>query len=214
MTKKNFIITIGRQFGSGGREIGKKLAELLSIDYYDKELLATAARESGVNAKFFEKTDERSPSFFDSLYSYNLGLGMSSYISASSPISHDNIYAMQSKVIEKIANEKSCVIVGRTADYILRNHPCCINIFLHADIDARVKRIKKRGDVETEEQAKALALKRDKLRASFYNYYTDKTWGQASSYHLSIDTSSLDIDKITSMIVEYVNLKIDSAYNK
>ncbi|MDE6715454.1 MAG: cytidylate kinase-like family protein, partial [Muribaculaceae bacterium] len=130
------------------------------------------------------------------------------------PISHDNIYAMQSRVIEKIAKEKSCVIVGRTADYVLRNHPCCINIFLHASMKARVKRIMHRGDVKSESEAQAIAVKRDKLRAAFYNYYTDKAWGRASSYDLAIDTSSLSIDDVVRIIADYVNIRIQSAFGE
>lgn len=209
-----FVITVGREFGSGGREIGKRLAELFGIDYYDKELLDAAAKESGVSTHFFEKTDERSPSFFESIYSYNLGLGISSYVGASTPISHDNIYALQSRVIEKIANEKPCVIVGRTADYVLRNHPCCINIFLHSSMKARVERIMRRGDVKSEAEAISIAQKRDKLRAAFYNYYTDKTWGRASSYDLAIDTSSMSIDDVVRLIADYVKIRIQSAFGE
>ncbi|MCH5216868.1 MAG: cytidylate kinase-like family protein [Muribaculaceae bacterium] len=210
--KQNFVITIGREFGSGGREIGKRLSEILSIDYYDKELLAAAAKESGVSTHFFEKSDERSPSFFENIHSYNLGLGISSYVGVSTPISHNNIYTIQSRVIEKIADEKSCIIVGRTADYILRNHPCCINIFLHSDMSKRVSRIMKRGDVTSESDAIAIALKRDKLRAAYYNYYTDKTWGQAASYDLSIDTSTLSIDEAVKLIADYAKIRINQVY--
>lgn len=214
MKEPKFVITIGRQFGSGGREVGKYIADKMGIKYYDKELLAAASEDSGVRTEFFERADEHSPTFFDNLLSFNPGFGVSSFIGTTSPLSPDNIYVIQSKVIKQLAESDSCVIIGRSADYILRDHPCCINIFIHASIDSRVKRLMKRRDCVSAEEAVILAEKRDKLRTSFYNYYTEKEWGKSESYDLSIDSTNISIEEIGDLIIEYAKIRIQSAYGE
>ncbi len=205
MNTQNYVITIGRQFGSGGRELGKLLAERLGIGYYDKELLCQAAKQSGISEEIVARSDERFPSFWGGVLTFNHGYGSMACYQGSSSISDDNIYKAQSDVIRKIAENESCVIVGRSADYVLRNHPRCLNIFVHASIEARIERILRRGDCCSKEEARARSEKTNKLRAHYYNFYTDKTWGDATSYDLTIDSSQMPINDIVEIIAEYVH---------
>lgn len=205
----NFVITIGRQFGSGGRELGQALAREMGIRYYDKEMLHEAARRVGMSKEFFEKSDERFPSFFNGIFSFSHGYNASNLFAGSTSISDENIYRAQSDFILAAAEAESCVFVGRSADYVLRHHPRCLNIFVHAPIDACVRRIVARGDT-TPEKARAQAEKINRLRADYYNFYTDKTWGAAESYDLCIDTSLLPISDIVEMIKLYVARRFGS----
>ena len=209
MNDSNFVITIGRQFGSGGCELGKLLAETLGIDYYDRRLLGEAAKQSGVNPEFFERSDERAPSFLSGLFSFSYGYSSFHCYNGSSAISDDSIYRAQSDVIRAIAAKGSCVIVGRSADYILRDHPRCLNIFVHASMDDRIARIMRRGDKTTPEQARAIAEKTNKLRAAYYNFYTDKTWGDAASYDLTINSSLLSMPQIVALITDYLRARFN-----
>ena len=204
----NFVITIGRQYGSGGREIGRLVADALNVKYYDKELLTEAAKASGVKPEIFEAADERSPSFFSNLWSFNLGLNSGSFFIGNSPVSDEKIYAAQSAVMMELAGRSSCVIVGRSADYVLRNHPGLISVFIHSSIEKRILRIMNRTDIDSAEKARETADKKDKIRASYYNFYTDKTWGNAASYDLSIDSSKLSTDTVARIIVDYVKARI------
>ena len=206
--ESKYVITIGRQYGSGGREIGRMVANALGIKYYDKELLTEAARSSGVCQEMFEAVDERTPSFFSNLWSFNLGFNTGAYLLGNTPLSDDRIYTAQCSVMRELAEKSSCVIVGRSADYVLRNNPRLVSVFIHASLEARVKRIMGRGDCETEDAARSLAAKKDKLRSSYYNFYTDKTWGNAASYDLSIDSSKLTSEEVCKMIVDYVHLRL------
>ena len=206
--ESKYVITIGRQYGSGGREIGRMVANALGIKYYDKELLTEAARSSGVCQEMFEAVDERTPSFFSNLWSFNLGFNTGAYLLGNTPLSDDRIYTAQCAVMRELAEKSSCVIVGRSADYVLRNNPRLVSVFIHASLEARVKRIMGRGDCDTEDAARSLAAKKDKLRSSYYNFYTDKTWGDAASYDLSIDSSKLTSEEVCKMIVDYVHLRL------
>ena len=208
MDNQTFVITIGRQFGSGGRELGSKLAKELGIAYYDKELLEEAAKQAGISEDIIERSDERFPSFFNAFIPVSIGYNpAASYLSSSSTISADNLYKAQSDVIETIAQRHSCVIVGRSADYVLRNHPRLVSIFIHANIDDCIDRIMGRGDCKTREEARAKAEKTNKLRASYYNFYTDKTWGNAASYDLTINSSTMSMDKIVKIVADFVRCR-------
>jgi cytidylate kinase len=209
----NFIITIGRQFGSGGRELGKLIASRMGIAYYDKELLNEAARMAGVSQEFFEKSDEKFPSFLSGVLSFSMGFNPVTCYSGSTAISDDSVYRSQSDFIHSIANKESCVIVGRTADYILRDHPRCINIFVHASIEDRIRRIMNRGDCASAEQARALAEKTNKLRAAYYNFYTDKRWGDAASYDLTINSSSMPMNEIAAIVQAYTERRLGIVHN-
>lgn len=192
---ENLVVTIGRQFGSGGREFGRKLAEELGATFYDKELLIEAARNAGMGTEFFERNDERTPSFLSGLMWFNHSVNPTAQYLGSNSISDDTLYRSLSDIIRQIAGRGPCVVVGRTADYVLRDHPNVFNIFVHAPEDICVKRIMARGDVENEKKALEKLRRTNRLRASFYNFYTDKRWGHAASYDLSIDSSLLPIDQ-------------------
>ncbi|MCI5979693.1 MAG: cytidylate kinase-like family protein [Sodaliphilus pleomorphus] len=201
---KTYVIAIGRQFGCGGREIGQLIAKGLGVAYYDKELLSEAAKSSGVNEDFFEAADERSPRFFSSLWSFNLGYNTGAYFIGDTPLSDDSIYRAQSDVMTQLADRGPCVIVGRTADYLLRDHCKVVSVFVHSSIEDRVQRIMSRGDAKTEKEAREKAEKKNKLRAEYYNFYTDKKWGDAASYDLSIDASLLGTQATAMFIIDFV----------
>ena len=200
---EKFIITIGRQFGSGGRVIGKELAKRLGFDYYDKELLSEAAKVSGLDCSCFEQADEKElfsiPNIFTNNW-FSLGIGNDGNNSMSS----EHIFKCQSDVIRMIAEKGNCIIVGRCADYVLRDFPNCINLFLHAPFEARVERVMARDKI-SERDATAIVKRHDKQRASYYNFFTDKTWGDGKSYHLSIDSSLLGISETCDIICSFAN---------
>ena len=200
------IITIGREFGSGGREIGQKLASAFGIAYYDKELMAEAAKSSGLSREFFEKADERVASSL--AYSYSVGFPyMGLFTPYTDVLSNDGLFKFQSEAIRRVADKGSCVLVGRCADYILRDYPKCFSVFIHNTKENRIDRIMDSQHV-TEEQAKELMIKTDKSRAAYYNYYTNKVWGAASSYDLSINVAILGIDATVEFIKSFVEQKL------
>ncbi len=200
------ILTIGRQFGSGGREVGQQLAAALGIGYYDKELMAIAAEESGLAKDFFEKADEQTSSrmayAINTSYAY-MGGG---YMPYANILSNDGLFKLQSDAIRNLAEKESCVIVGRCADYILREDPALISLFIHDTKENRIDRIVKYEKI-TEEEAKELMVKTDKSRAAYYNYYTNKTWGASASYDFSINISLLGIQQSVAFIQDLVNRK-------
>ncbi|MCM1137499.1 MAG: cytidylate kinase-like family protein [Muribaculum sp.] len=207
MEKQPFVITVGRQFGSGGRVLGKALAEALEIDYYDKELLVESAKLAGVNPEYFEKKDERFPTFLQGVFSFSMGVTPMCYYTGSSSISDDGLYKSISDFLLKTAKEKSFVVVGRSADYILREHPRCVNIFVHAPLEECVKRITSRNDAIDEVKAAAIAKKTNKWRAEYYNFFTDKQWGDAKSYDLTIDSSLMSMENNVQLIKDYLHLR-------
>ena len=202
----NTIITIARQYGSGGHDIGKKLAEELKIPFYDKELLERAAKDSGFCQEIFENYDEKpTNSFLYSLVMDTYSMGYSTAAFAEMPLNH-KIFLAQFNAIKDIAKEGPCVIVGRCADYALADFPNVVNVYLYADLQSRIARIARRHDV-TDAKAKDLIQKTDKSRASFYNYYTNKKWGEATGYDLCLNTASLGIDGTIHMIREFAAYK-------
>ncbi|MCM1291078.1 MAG: cytidylate kinase-like family protein [Prevotella sp.] len=192
------VIVIGRQFGAGGRKLGHELANRFSIPYYDKELLSEAAKRLGFKQEVFINADEKKPSLLHALLNFNYNSPTGHYTSSS--MNADAIYASQSQVIRQIAQEGSCVIVGRTADYILRENPNLLSVFIHARPEIRAKRILDRGDAKTNSEALAIAKDRDKIRRDYYNYFTGRNWGHCSNYHLSIDSSDLTTEKLADII--------------
>ncbi len=202
----NAIITIARQYGSGGHEVGKKLAQELRLPFYDKELLERAAKDSGFCQEIFENYDEKpTNSFLYSLVMDTYSMGYSSAAFAEMPLNH-KIFLAQFNAIKDIAKEGLCVIVGRCADYALTDFPNAINVYLYADLKDRISRIARRHDL-TDARAKDLIQKTDKSRASYYNYYTNKKWGEAAGYDLCLNTGTLGIDGTVSMIREFVAYK-------
>lgn len=202
-----FVITVGRQFGSGGRVLAKALAESLGIAYYDKELLVESAKHAGVNPDFFEKKDERFPTFLQGLFSFSMGVTPMCYYTGSSSISDDGLYKSISEFLLHTTREKSFVVVGRSSDYILRDHPRCANIFVHAPMSECVKRILERNDALGAEKAEAMARKTNKWRADYYNFFTDKTWGDAKSYDLTLDSSLLTMEQNVELVKAYLRLR-------
>ena len=206
MAKTNTIITIGRQFGSGGREIGYMVAEKLGIKLYDKEMLQRAAQDSGICEELFETHDEKpSNSFLYSLVMDTYSMGYSGSTYNDMPINH-KIFLAQFDAIKKIASEGPCILVGRCADYALEGNPNLLSVFIHADMDARIKRIAKKYDL-TDSKAKDLITKTNKKRASYYNYYTDKRWGDADSYDICLDSSVLGLEGTAEAIINLVKIK-------
>lgn len=202
-----YVITIGRTFGSGGRALGRLLADKLGIGFYDKELLVKAAEKSGMSPEYFERNDERVPKYFSGLFSFSHGYNPMSFYAGSSSITADHIYEAQCDFMHDIASASPCVIVGRTADYVLRDVPNVVNLFVHASMDVCVKRIVERADTLTADEARSLAERTNKLRASFYNFYTDKKWGAASSYDLTMDLSVLPLDAAADYVIEYLRYR-------
>jgi cytidylate kinase len=201
----NTIITVGRQFGSGGREIGELVAEHFGIKCYDKELLSRAAKESGFCEEMIQNHDERPTNSF--LYNlvmdtYSFGYNASSFVDM--PISH-KVFLAQFDTIKKIADEGPCVIVGRCADYALSDYANVLNLFICGDEDCKIRRIRERfADVKTDDEARDMMNKKDKQRQSYYNYYSSKKWGRADSYDLCINSSILGIQGTVNFIIQYI----------
>jgi cytidylate kinase len=194
------IITIGRQFGSGGKEIGEKVAQRLGYAFYDKEILTMAAEESGFSPAAMEHYDEKpSGSLIYSLYM--TGAATSDNL----PLNQQLAFA-QFNIIRKVAQADNCVIVGRCADYILREKKNLVTVFLHAPTEYRVQRVMAEKAISTPSLAEKTIKKQDKARADYYNSFTHKKWGDAGSAMLSVDTSLMDSDGIAALIADAVTM--------
>ena len=195
---KQFVVTIGRQPGSGGKEVAEVLARELGVKVYDKALLQEAAQASGFDASLFEKADEcESTSLFGGIFSIHGSI--SEYITGGSCIDNDRLFEIQSETICDIAQSESCIIVGRCAEYVLRDHPAMLSIFLTADHADRVQRIM-RGENLDHDAAVEFIEKNDKKRRSYHDYYATTLWGDAASYDVCINTSRLGIDGTVGLI--------------
>lgn len=204
--KTNTIITIAREYGSAGREIGYKVAEAFGIKLYDKEMLARAAKESGICEEIFETHDEKpTNSFLYSLVMDTYSMGYSGNTFTDMPINH-KVFLAQFNAIKKIADEGPCVLVGRCADYALESYKNVVSVFIHADLESRIRRIARIYDL-TDAKAKDIIQKTDKQRSSYYNYYTNKKWDSADSYELCLTSSSLGIEGTAKAIIQYVQMK-------
>ena len=198
------VITISREFGAGGTEIGRRVAALLEIPFYDNEIIDLASKESHFDPKLFRKVEENS-----FLYAINrLGAG-SAY---SMPIS-DQLYSVQSSIIRTIADETPAVIVGRCADDVLANYTTTVNVFIQAGIEARVARTMERLTL-TESRARAYVRQIDKSRAAYHNFYSDRTWGRRENYDLIINSDNLDFNVAAVMIRNYVLCVIGDALHE
>lgn len=206
------IITIGRQYGSAGRQIGRALAEELGIKCYDKELLDRAAKDSGLCQELFENHDEKpTSSFLYSLVMDTYSFGYSSAAFSDMPI-NQKVFLAQFETIKKIASEGPCIMIGRCADYALADFENCLSVFIHADLSTRIRRIAKLYDL-TDAKAKDKILKADKKRSSYYNYYTSKKWGDVDSYDLAIDSGKMGIDGTIEIILKAIQQK-EKEYKK
>lgn len=201
------VVVIGRQFGSGGRRIGRKVADLLGIEYYDTELISEAAERLGYAKEIFVAHDEKKPNALWALLQGAYGIADNFHDVG---ICGERMYTEQSRAIRDICSRKSCVVVGRTADFILRDNPRLISVFLHSPLDNRALSIVKRGEAESVAEAMEMARKKDKERESYYNYYTGgNDWGKAANYDLTVDSSNLTEDEVANLIVSYTKKKIE-----
>lgn len=203
---KNFVLNIGRQLGSGGHAIGTILAKEFGIKFYDKEVLDLAAQESGFSKYFFERDDEHRgfvKSLFNSIIPFT-----SSGDPYGNQLSSESLFKFQSDAIKKAAERESCVFVGRCADYVLRDHPRCVNIFISADMEDRVARLMQNLQINAQEAEKR-ALEGDDKRASYYNYYSALTWGEAATYHICINSSVLGIEGTADFLKSFIVKKLD-----
>ena len=195
------IITISREFGSGGRTIGKMVAEKLGIAFYDKELITLAAEESGFAEHLFEKNDRNiTNSLLYSLSMYGNTMGLYDM-----PL-NDKLFIAQSKTIQNVAEKGPCVIVGRCADYVLRNKPNVLNVFIHSDMESKIRRVVEDYCVESDNVVE-LINKTDKRRANYYNYYTGMKWGRAENYHLALRTDCIGIDGAVETLIRFIEAK-------
>ena len=209
--KTNTIITIGRQYGSAGRQIGRTLAEELGIKCYDKELLERAAKESGLCEELFENHDEKpTNSFLYSLVMDTYSFGYTSSAFSDMPI-NQKVFLAQFETIKKIASEGPCIMIGRCADYALADFDNCLSVFFHADLQTRIRRIAKIYDL-TDAKAKDRIIKTDQKRSSYYNYYTSYRWGDADSYDLCIESGKFGVDGSVELLLNAIQLK-EKGYN-
>lgn len=199
--KNKIIINVGRQIGSGGGEIARILADKFGCRLLDKELLNLAAKESGFSEKFFEQNDEQR-GFLKSLFHMHAPFVGDSNMYRNN-FSEENLFLFQSEAIKKAASEGSCVFVGRAADYILRDEPNAISIFITADIESRIENVSKRMGIDKNAARKFIDDKEDE-RSKYYNYYTGKKWGHASSYDLCVDSSILGIEQTAEFIANFI----------
>jgi cytidylate kinase len=199
----NKVITISRQYGSGGREIGAKLAQKLGIPFYDDELIARAAKESGFAEAAFDNVEKRATNSF----LYSIAMGMNAYGNQDIGFTHlsldDQLYLAQTNIIRKVAQEGPCVIVGRCADYILREQENTVNIFIWAGMQARKERVIRLYNV-AKNKAEDELIKADKRRANYYNYHANEKWGKAENYHLSLRSDYIGIDHAVESIIHYL----------
>lgn len=201
-----FIINIGRSLGSGGRAIGHILAKDFDIAYYDREILNLAAKESGFCAEVFERNDEKNR-FLRTLGNIIpfIGGGATYY---DNELSNENLFRIQSEAIRKAAADHSCIFIGRCADYVLRDNPRCVNVFITANMEDRIASVVKWNNCSAE-KAQEIIEKGDSERASFYNFYSSGTWGAASTYHLCINSSVLGIEETAVLIKNFVIQKLN-----
>ena len=198
-----FAITIARGFGSGGRTIGKMLAQRLDCDCYDNDLIKLASEESGINLELFGRADEKVKTSLFKRYNRSYGEYVLSPDS-SDFVSDDNLFNYQAKIIRDIADKKDCIIIGRCGDFILRNNPDVIRLFIYADEETCVKNVVELYGMMPSEAKKTID-KIDKSRAAYYKYYTDKNWYDVANYDLCVNTSGIGFEKAVDIIVDYIN---------
>ena len=201
---ENLAITIGRQFGSGGKEIGHRLGELLGIKVYDKELLTLAAEKKGFHVDYLRRVDEKATS---SLL-YTLVMDASAHGARHFGVDmsiNDQLFIAQTEIIKEIVQAEPAIFVGRCADYVLRKYPNRISFFIYSDFEARVKRVMHRHEM-TSAKAEALINKTDKRRINYYNFYTGNKWGKFENYHMSIDSSLLGVEGTAQMMKRLIEI--------
>ena len=200
------VITISREYGSGGRVIGKRLAEEMALPFYDQELITRTAADSGLSPEVIAAAEDNTPNSL--LYTLSTGGGLAGLVGGIGMPLDDQLFLAQFDAIRKIAAEGPCVIVGRCSNYVLKDRPGAIHLFIHADLESRIERITKEYGVP-EKEAEAKIAKTDKRRATYYNHYTSIKWGQAKNYHLSVNSAALGIEGTVALIRNFI-----TAYRK
>ena len=205
---QHLIINVGRQIGSGGRIIARRLADEFGCRFFDREVLDLAACESGISQQFFEQSDEQR-GFFRSLFHLHAPhIGDNNFYADS--ISQESLFKLQSDAIRKAASESSCVFVGRCADYVLRDFTNVVNIFITADMEQRVERLCERNACDTTTASKLIA-NGERQRSSYYQFYTGKRWGHSESYDLCINSSLLGLEETIGFISDFIRKKIQNS---
>ena len=199
---KNTVITISRQFGSGGRLIGKKLAEKFGVPFYDRELIELAVEESGFSKEVFEKVDERASSSL--LYTLSVSPGIMHGVTGMADLPlNDKVFLVQTKIIKDVAAKGGCVIVGRCADYILKEYHNVVNVFVRSNMNDRIERATNVYKISMNNASKEIQ-KMDKKRANYYSFYAHSKWGVAENYDLCINSGRIGIDQSVQVIADYV----------
>lgn len=197
--KKYCVVAISRQYCSGGQDIAKKLAEDLNVPYYDKEIITLASKESGLSEEAIRESKKRhTGSLLYSLYSMSKEL----------PVA-DQVYLVQSKIIRELAEKGPCVLVGRCSDYVLRDNPNCLRVFIHAPLEHRVDMLRLYETDEREHVLESILQREDKSRANYYNYYTQQHWGDAKNFHITLD-SSIGEDACVQILKQAVKAFVES----
>ena len=201
------IVTIGRQYGSGGREVGRLLAEKMGVPFYDRELIELAAKEGGMSVDAFERVDEKpTNSLLYTLATGSAMMGSLRYAPQTELPLNDKLFILSSRVIKELARKGSCVIIGRCADFILRDDPALCSVFVHADVEKRVERIVRLYDVPRE-KAESTIARMDKQRSGYYNYYTGRDWREMEHYQLCVDSGALGVPATVDVIHAFVELR-------
>lgn len=207
---KKIVVTIARQYGSGGRSIGKELAQAMGVNYYDKELITLAAKKHGYSEEVFEKSDEKATHSF--LYSLAMGAysmeGHYVHWGDAAPSMNDQVFDLQSDIIKELAQTESCVIIGRCADYILKDNKNVVSVFISADMDVRVKTITERDGIK--EKQEEVIRKTDKRRSNYYSFHTEQQWGDSKNYDLCLNVSELTHQNVVDIILNYIKVKFFS----
>lgn len=197
---RKFILTIGREYGSDGRLIGKKIAELMGVTFYDSQLITMAAKESGMSRSLLQDIDEKAANSL--MYSLSVGSGsFMGFTGAFNMPLNDKLFLVQADIIKDIAAKESAVIVGRCADYVLRDDPDAVNIFIYAPYEKRKENVAARFDISLDKAADMI-VKKEKQRKNYYNYYSGAKWGMRMNYHLCIDSSLLGIDGTAKFVAD------------
>lgn len=203
---KKYVITIARGYGSGGRTIGKMLSEELGIPYYDRDLLRLASDDSGINEELFAKADEKLKKSLLFKIARNVYKGELIPPDSDDFVSNDNLFNYQAKIIKELAETESCIIIGRCADFILKDHPNVVRLFVHAPLEDCIRTLKEMtGKSEKELEKQILAI--DKHRAEYYNYYTGREWENAKHYDLCLNSSKLGFEKCVEIVKSYLDIR-------
>lgn len=203
---ENYVVTIARGYGSGGRTIGKMLAQSLGIHYYDRELLRLASDESGINEELFAKADEKLKSSLLYKIARNIYNGELIPPDSDDFVSNENLFNYQAKVIQELAETESCVIVGRCADFVLKDYKNAIRIFVHAPMENCIKNVQNLSSISKKDAEKKI-INIDKHRSEYYTYFTGREWDNAKNYDICLNSGELGFDKCVEIVKSYIDIR-------